>query len=962
MESDRWQQVKGALGDAMALSGPARVGYLERLGASDPALRAELESLLQADQDAGTGFLGSPAAALLETPSLANQYAGRRLGPYRLLEEIGSGGMGEVYRAERVDQEYVHQVAVKLVRAGADAQFLGPRLRVERQILAAFEHPNIARLLDGGTTEEGIPYLVMELIEGEPITAYCDRHRLGLDARLQLFLVTCSAVQYAHQRAVIHRDLKPSNILVTADGTPKLLDFGIAKILESGAVPVRGDLTINAVRLLTPDYASPEQLKGDPVTAASDAYSLGVILYELLTGIKPHGDRARVMQDAAAAVPNPVPTRPSLTVRGRDEAGALRQDSPEGLSRRLRGDLDNIVLMALRQEPERRYATVDRLAEDIRRYLGYLPVSARAPTLQYRAAMFGKRHKVGVAATALTALVLIAGLIVTVRETFIARAALARAEDEASASQRVSDYLVSLFEQANPEKSGGQALDMHALVARAQAQIDPELSSQPALRARMLSAVGALHCEIGQFKPCEQDLEQALDIEHIAGSAGDPLLRAQTELRLATAYNDAERTSEALALLHDALPVFEAQQPPDTQSEAAVWSAIGKAYWETEPLRAIAALRRARALESGPHGEDTVASADILGMLAIANAQALRWNDALALARARVELVRAHFNTADVRYFDALNDYAEVAQEAGSYDEATQAWEQVLAGYERIFGRGSDRYIDTELSLGDVLFRRNRLRESISWFQRSVDGYRAQESLHRERYIGSLFALSHVLWMYGDYQSAASAAREAYRTYQQTGGMNAQSAGVYAIRLALPLAFVGETQRAIALLSSPMPGDPRSSLTSSFEGQRLLWLGDTYREAHDYDPAGKVYDRAIAYLESHRLPYSATLSMAYEGKALLLADQQRFADAVPLYRLAITGYTNSRYAADGPSIAATRVELADSLTSLGQVAAARALIAKSGAIVDAGLSPTHPARIALKRLRSVLRRAVPHQR
>lgn len=950
MEPDRWQQVKGALGDAMALSGPGRAAYLERLGASDPALRAELESLLRADQDAGSSFLGSPAAALLEKSSPANQYAGRRLGPYRLLEEIGSGGMGEVYRAERVDQEYVHQVAVKLVRAGADAQFLGPRLRVERQILATFQHPNIARLLDGGTTEEGIPYLVMELIEGEPITDYCDRHRLGLDARLQLFLVTCSAVQYAHQRAVIHRDLKPSNVLVTADGTPKLLDFGIAKILESGAVPVRGDLTVNAVRLLTPDYASPEQLKGDPVTAASDAYSLGVILYELLTGTKPY-TRTRVTQAAPAAVPNPMPARPSLAVRGRDEAGALRRESPEGLSRHLHGDLDNIVLMALRQEPERRYATVDRLAEDIRRYLEHQPVSARAPTLKYRAAMFGKRHKVGVAVTALTALLLIAGMVVTLRETFIARAALARAQDEASASQRVSDYLVSLFEQANPEKSGGQALDMNALVARAQAQIDPELSSQPGLRARMLSAVGALHCEIGQFKPCEEDLEQALSIEKIAGSAGDALLRAQTELRLADAYNDAERTGEALALLHDALPVFEAQHPPDAQSVAAVWNAIGKAYWETEPLRAIVALQRARALESGPHGEDTVASADTLGMLAIANGQAMRWNDALTLARARVELVRAHFNTADVRYFDALNDYAEVAQEAGSYDEASQAWEQVLVGYERIFGRGSDRYIDTELSLGDVLFRRNRLRESIVWFQRSVDGYRAQESLHRERYIGSLFALSHVLLIYGDYKSAASAARDAYHTYQQTGGMNAQTAGVYAIRLALPLAFVGETQRAIELLSSPVPGDPRSSLTSSFEGQRLLWLGDTYREARDYDAAGKVYDRAIAYLESHRLPYSATLSMAYEGKALVLADEHRFAEAVPLYRLAITGYANSRYVADGPAIAATRVELADSLTSLGRLAEARALIARSGAIVDAGLAPTHPARIALNRLR-----------
>ncbi|HEX5462160.1 MAG TPA: protein kinase [Steroidobacteraceae bacterium] len=955
MEPGRWQQVKAALIDAMALSGQPRAAYLESVGAGDPALRAELESLLQAEEHAGSGFLESPAAILLETPERSSQHAGRRLGPYRLLEEIGAGGMGEVYRAVRVDEEYEREVAIKLVRAGADAQFVGARLRTERQILAGFQHPNIARLFDGGTTEEGIPYLVMELIAGQPIIEYCDRHRFDLEARLRLFLLVCSAVQYAHQHAVIHRDLKPSNILVTEDGTPKLLDFGIAKILEPGAIPVRPDLTINAIRLLTPDYASPEQLKGQPVTAASDVYSLGVILYELLTGIKPQGGGCnRALHDAPMNTLRAAPTRPSIAVRGRVVAGTHPQDSPDRLSQRLRGDLDNIVLMALRLEPDRRYATVDRLAEDIRRHLCHRPVAARRPTLRYRTSMFVTRHKVGVAVTALTALALIFGLAITVRATFIARAALSRAQEQASASSRVGDYLVSLFEEANPGKNGGEALDVRTLVARAQQQLDPELSSQPALHARMLSVVGALHCEIGQSKPCQQDLEEALRIEKTPQATDDPLLRARTEYRLANAYNDAGRTTEALALLRQALPVLQAQQPPDPASVAAIWIGIGKAYLETDPLRAIAALQKARALERGPHGQDTLASASTLGILAIADAQAMRWKDALALARARVDLVGSHVNSDDVRYLDALNDYAEVAQEAGNFDEATQAWQQVLAGYERVFGSASDKYIDTELSLGDVLFRRNRLRESISWFRRSVDDYHAQQSLHREKYVGSLFALSQVLWMYGDYRGAAAMAQEGFRTYQDMDGPRPQATAAYAIRLAHPLAFVGQIKRARELLSSPMPGDPRSAMSNSFEGLRLLWLADTDREAGAYDRAEQTYDRAIAYLEAHRLPHSAALSMAYEGKALLLAREDRFADAVPLYKLAIAGYANSRYAPDGPTIAAARIELADSLASIGQRAEARSLVVQSGVIVNAGLAPTHPARITLERLRKLL--------
>ncbi len=458
-----------------------RLEYLEELGRRDAALRAEVESLLREHETAGSRFLGAPAAAVLELPS--DRFVGRQLGPYRLIETIGMGGMGEVYRAVRADAEYEQQVAVKLVRTGQDLAIVGGRLRAERQILATFEHPNIARLLDGGTTEEGVPYLVMELIEGEPITVYCKARRLDTGARLELFLTVCSAVQYAHQRMVVHRDLKPSNILVTRDGVPKLLDFGIAKILEPGAVPVRTDATMTAMRVLTPQYASPEQIAGEPVTAASDVYSLGVVLYELLTGVRPHANGATLSDRTGTALTRE-PNKPSAAVLeaaradARDPAAATRdvialpaEGAAARLSARLRGDLDNIVLMALRREPARRYASVEQLAEDIRRHLEHLPVRARKPTLRYRASSFVARHAFGSAATALIALGLLAGVIITTREARIAEAQRVRAERRFNDLRELAHALMFEIHDAIQELPGSTAA-RKLLVERALKYLD----------------------------------------------------------------------------------------------------------------------------------------------------------------------------------------------------------------------------------------------------------------------------------------------------------------------------------------------------------------------------------------------------------------------------------------------------------------------------------------------------------
>jgi len=444
MKAERWRQIREVFERAVAFNGMERSGFLDQACSADPELRREVESLLLYEGRTDTGFLNIPAVALLETVPAAplGNRAGRRLGVYQILEEIGHGGMGEVYRACRVDGQYEQQVAVKMVRGGYDTRLILERFRHERQILATLDHPNIARLLDGGTSEDGIPYLVMELIEGEPIDQFCEKHKLSISERLTLFLQVCAAVQYAHGHLVVHRDIKPGNILVTGTGVPKLLDFGIAKILGLAA----GSQT-TLVNPLTPEYASPEQILGEAITTATDVYSLGVVLYQLLTGQSPYGSAPRSPTELLRAITEMEPARPSLIVQraermSTDSAGALGQPSTAKLSRRLRGDLDTIALKALRKEPRHRYASVEQLAEDIRREIEGLPVAARKGSWAYRALKFLRRNRIGVTAAALLGLAIVAGVAATIRESRIAAANERRAERRFNDVRQLANSLI----------------------------------------------------------------------------------------------------------------------------------------------------------------------------------------------------------------------------------------------------------------------------------------------------------------------------------------------------------------------------------------------------------------------------------------------------------------------------------------------------------------------------------------
>ncbi|HEY7096979.1 MAG TPA: protein kinase [Terriglobales bacterium] len=444
MTPERWEQVKEVFNVAIDLDPDTRSGYLDKACAGAPYLRKEVESLLENYLQAGN-LMENPAHITSNVEGVSEQdaWVGRHIGPYLTIAKIGQGGMGAVYRAVRVDDHYLKQVAIKIVRGGLVTGQHLRRFKNERQIMASLDHPNIARLLDGGATEEGLPYLVMEYIEGQDIDAFCDSNHLNTVARLKLFQQVCSAVQYAHQNLIIHRDLKPGNILVTAAGTPKLLDFGIAKLLDPELFFQTIDPAATMFKAMTPEFASPEQVRGEPISTASDVYSLGVILYRLLTGHPPYNVDSAAPLEMIRAITESEPEKPSTVIdRVREvtnRTGEVVQLTPESVSssregrpailrRRLAGDIDNIVLKVLRKEPGRRYASAEQLSDDIGRYLEGLPIYARPDTIPYRTGKFIRRHKTSVAAAALVFITLIGGIITTMREARIAEQQRARAE------------------------------------------------------------------------------------------------------------------------------------------------------------------------------------------------------------------------------------------------------------------------------------------------------------------------------------------------------------------------------------------------------------------------------------------------------------------------------------------------------------------------------------------------------
>ena len=516
MNAETWQQLKSVFHAAIELAPEDRAAFLAQACDGDSELRTQVDRLLSSHDSAGV-FLISPAlvdAGVISAGGQARvseeERVGQRIGPYEIIRELGHGGMGTVVLAVRADDQYRKQVAIKLVNRGIDTDLILRRFMMERQILANLEHPNIGRLLEGGSTLDGLPYFVMEFIDGQPITEYCDAHRFTTTQRLELFRQVCAALQYAHQNLVVHRDIKPSNILVTPEGVPKLLDFGIAKLLSPGWATETGEATASMVLLMTPEYASPEQFRGLSITTASDVYSLGVVLYELLSGHHPYRSTSRKPDEMARIILREEPERPSTAASRRPAKGSqseaegddqgtgdngppISETNPQSQIRNpksLRGDLDNIVLKALRKEPERRFASVQEFSEDIRRHLEGLPVLASPDTFSYRTSKFVQRHKAGVLAAAVVVIALLAATGITAWQARVARRERDKAENRFNQVRKLATTV--LFEYHDGiEKLPGSTPIREKMVKDALEYLDnlsAESSGDSTLQAELAAA------------------------------------------------------------------------------------------------------------------------------------------------------------------------------------------------------------------------------------------------------------------------------------------------------------------------------------------------------------------------------------------------------------------------------------------------------------------------------------------
>jgi serine/threonine protein kinase/TolA-binding protein len=808
-----WDRLQDLFSRALDLPPQEREPFLKQECPDDPALVQEVLGLIACDMGTGTGPLTQAMGNAIDQTTRERRGAmvGKKIGAYRVARVLGHGGTGTVYLGERADDQYSAKVAIKIVDSAAVHPELGMRFRAERQILANLNHPNIARLIDAGETDDGRPYLVMEYVEGQTADVYCDQRRLSIEERLELFLQVCAAVQYAHQNLVVHRDLKPANVLVTADGTPKLLDFGIAKLLDAGNAAAALALTRMNDRLLTPEYAAPEQILGRAVTTASDVYALGTVLYELLTGMRPFvvpSSTSQLELERLICISDPL--RPSAAVRRAIEQpaeganripdiAAARNLTPERLERRLRGDLDAIVMRALRKEPQHRYSSVEQLADDIRRYLANEPVSARQGNWFYYSQRFIRKHAFGVSAAATFVVFILAFAVIMSLQAKRIAAERDRATQEQTRAEMVSSFMLDVFGAADPFVSQGREITARELLDQAARRIDNELAQQPEVRVRLLEAIGQAYHRQGHYARAITYFERALELRRKLPQA-DEAAEIGVLLQLATSQRESSQLAASEATLRTAESMLAKSQRADGPEHARLLAAAGRLHldrgdWQRAEKRLSDSVELMREVSGVEPYELVVAMSELAAV------QMWKGDASTAVKTAREALRIGRERLPELHPTRVSTEFmlAELLANTGQADEeAVQLLEHVLKARRTLFGDNSSEVADTL----DVLAR-----------ERERQGqYKEAEKLLRQALETQKLSVGPDHFLVG---------------YQHT------SLAVLLLKMKQPKAAEEEIRAALAIHAKSLPADHQYIAAAEHVLGEILTAQGRYKEAEE---------------------------------------------------------------------------------------------------------------------------------
>jgi serine/threonine protein kinase/tetratricopeptide (TPR) repeat protein len=926
MSPERWRQLEPIFDHALELDGGARATYLEQACETDPALRDEVEALLRADQDSHD-FLGGSLESLLGGGATGHATdmgfeSGATIGPYRVVRQLGEGGMGTVYLGARADGQFEQSVALKVIRRGRDSIAVHRRFLAERQILARLQHPGIARLIDGGLTKADQPWLAMEYVDGAPLLEWCDARKQSVSSRIALFEHVAEAVRYAHQNLVVHRDLKPSNILVTRDGQVKLLDFGIAKVLGPGmtAETQPGDTpaTETGLLLLTPEYAAPEQVRGEAVTTATDVYALGAVLYELLSGERVHRFQHRSPVEIERVVCELEPEPPSVaSVRVPDSAD-VRATVPRRLRQELRGDLDTIILTALQKAPARRYATVDALLGDLRNYRARLPITARPASIGYRVRKFARRHRMGVVAASTLALALAGG----VAATLVEARATAR---EAARAEAVKSFLMSLFQTADPSEARGRDISARELLARGTTRIDSALAAQPAIKEELLSDLARIHRDLGLFAAADTLAHRAVGLARETHGEHSPEYAARLTEWGATSRL-AGHTARADTVLTQALYLRQRILGPRHADVATTLTELAhNADDRGETPRANDLARKAMEIDREHYGPKDLRVARDLELLAQLHAEIEgEYTIADSAYLAALAIFRARYDAGHPDVIRVLNGRAANLRNMRRYPEAESLHREVLAQYRKLHPEGHPDVAAALHNLASVLNREQRYAESESAF--------AEALALRRRLGGKDLATIELLNDIGvsraehkDYAGAEVALKEAVdlgRSTLRPGHPTTVSAlGNLAVVFtrekkyaeAEPVLRDVVAQRRLA--RSERPGLSRA-LTS---------LGVVLRDLKRHGEAEKAFREAEAIARENPEPRKNLLAAALSGLGVSFERQERLREAEPVLREAVALRRSYLDSAAMARLSDER-QLGELLTRAGKLASAESVL------------------------------------